>query len=48
MLYEFSVNDAKDVDSDNGLRSPTSVSAMNHDVFALGDDHAHLVLEVVR
>ena|SRR5260370_1311273 len=47
MLYEFSTNDAKDVDSDGRLRSPTSVPAVNHDVFAL-DDHGHLILVVVR
>lgn len=48
MFDEFPTDDAKNVDRDNGLRSPTGIAAVNHDIFALGDDQTHLIFEVGR
>jgi hypothetical protein len=48
MLCDFPIGHAEDIDPDHGFRSPPHISAMNHDIVAIGYHNAGLVFEVGR
>jgi len=48
MFRDLAVGHAENIDPDHGLRSPSDIAAMNHDIVAIGHHETGLVAEVGR
>src|SRR5262245_10832271 len=48
MFRDLAVGHAENIDPDHGLRSPSNIAAMNHDIVAIGHHETGLVTEVGR
>ena len=48
MFRDLAVGHAENIDPDHGLRSPSDIAAMNHDIVAIGHHETGLVTEVGR
>jgi hypothetical protein len=48
MFRDLAVGHAENIDPNHGLRSPSDIAAMNHDIVAIGHHESGLVTEVRR
>src|SRR4029077_4872981 len=48
MFCDLAIGHAENIDPNHGLRSPSDIAAMNHDIFTIGHNDTGLVFEIGR